>query len=171
MVLLVARARSQCNTYREDSRVVLTSPSVLTEERIPRNGCCQCLYPQDEPQLPHASLGGFLGSANRSNSSSFQIPVSALDLGVCEILCALFESKAKCSGGSSSRCRSHRLGNSTAPLLLAENLCAVTVLWSAGRPRGVSPDCAPCPPPACVLSFSVSSGVGGLFTSLGRCCG
>lgn len=122
--------------------MVLTSPGVLMEERIPQNGCCQCLYPQDEPQLPHTSLGGFLGSASRSDSSSFQIPVSALDLGVCEILCALFESKvtvsfkAKCSGGSSSQCRSRRLGNSTAPLLLAENLCAVTVLWSVGRPLG-----------------------------------
>lgn len=84
--------------------MVLTSPGVLMEERIPQNGCCQCLYPQDEPQLPHTSLGGFLGSASRSDSSSFQIPVSALDLEVCEILCALFESKvtvsfkAKCSG-------------------------------------------------------------------------
>ena len=54
----------------------------------PQNGCCQCLYPQGELQLPPVSPR----SVGRSDLESFQITASALGHGSCEIfLCALEE--------------------------------------------------------------------------------
>ena len=67
------------------------STNVLMVEAL-KNGFCQCLYPQGESQLPPASLGSSPRSASGSDPGSFQITVSALGLGVCEILCAPFKS-------------------------------------------------------------------------------
>lgn len=64
-----------------------TSTSVLVVECAPPDGCCQCLWPQGEPQLPSASLGGSLRSVGMSDSSSFQIIATALGPGMCEFVC------------------------------------------------------------------------------------
>lgn len=55
------------------------------------NDSHQHLCTQGEFQLLPASLGGFLMSASESELSSFQITVSVLGPGACEILCALFK--------------------------------------------------------------------------------
>ena len=51
------------------------------------SGCCQCLCPQGELQLPPASLGGSLRSIGMPDSSCFQIIATALGPGMCEFVC------------------------------------------------------------------------------------
>ena len=66
---------------------MLANNSVYKIEQAPQNDCHQCLCPQGECQLPPASLGDSSRSAGGSDPGSFQITVSALVSGVCEILC------------------------------------------------------------------------------------
>ena len=54
-------------SWREDSKMVLTTTSVLVVGCTPKNSCCQHLCPQGEFQLPPASLGGSLRSASGSD--------------------------------------------------------------------------------------------------------
>ena len=68
--------------------MALTSTSVLMVEQDCQNGDCQRLCPQDELQLPPASLGGSLRSAGGCDPGFFQITASAMGPGMCEILCA-----------------------------------------------------------------------------------
>ena len=106
--------------------MALASTRVHMVDRAPQNGCCQCLCPQDELQLPPASPGDSPRSAGRSDPGSFQI-TAALHPGVCEILCEPFKSgvsishsplslpkviptglQSQTSGGLSSWCRTPR---------------------------------------------------------------
>ena len=138
----------------EDSKMVLTNTSVHLVEGVLKNGCHQCLWPQGEPQLPPASLGGSPRSVGKSDPGSFWITACALGLRACEILCASFKSgvsishsplallkvrpaafKAKCSGGLSCWCRTPGLGSpmwSSDHSLLGKNLCNCNYLPICG---------------------------------------
>ena len=65
----------------------LASTHVPMVGHTPHNGCCQCLCPQGELQLPPASPKGSPRSAGRSDPGSFQMTASALVARACEILC------------------------------------------------------------------------------------
>ena len=73
--------------------MVLASSSVHVVEGAPKNGCCQCLCPEGELQLPIVSLKDSSGSAGGTNPSSCQFTASSLGPAVYEILCALFKSE------------------------------------------------------------------------------
>lgn len=79
--------------YRENSKMVLPSTSVITVDWAPQNGCCQSLHYQGESHLPPDSPGGFQRSSSGSGPGSFQAIVSALGLGACEILYMHFKSE------------------------------------------------------------------------------
>lgn len=109
-----------------------------------------------ESQLPLASLGGSPRSVSGSDPGFFQINASALELRMCEILCAPLKSEfcflkpsgspvrkphwpfpASCSGGFSSWCRTSGLGCpmwGLDPLLLGENLCNCDCPFVCGSP-------------------------------------
>ena len=53
--------------------MVLASTSVEVVEQFPPNGCCQCLCPQSEPQLPLASLGDSPRLAGGSDQRPFKL--------------------------------------------------------------------------------------------------
>ena len=72
--------------------MALASTIVFVVEQSSQNGCPQCLCLQGELQLPPASPGGSPRSAGGSDPGSFQITASSMGPGVCEILCAPFES-------------------------------------------------------------------------------
>lgn len=55
-------------TWREYSTMTLASTSVPMGEGAPNNGCCQCLCPQSELQLPPVSPGDSPKSSGRSCS-------------------------------------------------------------------------------------------------------
>ena len=66
--------------------MVLAHTNVLVVEQAPQDGCQQHLCPQDETQLPPASLGGSPRSAGGFDPGSFQISASALGPRACELL-------------------------------------------------------------------------------------
>ena len=72
--------------------MALASTSVHVEGRAPQKGCCPCLCPQGELQLPPASLGDSPRSAARSDPGYFQITAFALGPRACEILCVPYKS-------------------------------------------------------------------------------
>ena len=77
--------------------MVFASTSVIIEEQAPKTGCCRHLCPQEESELPPASLGYSLRSASGSDPGSFQTTASALGLGACEILCMPFKYRVSIS--------------------------------------------------------------------------
>lgn len=68
--------------------MALARRSVLMVESAPQNGCCQCLCPQDESQLPPAFLGVIQDNIGGCDPGSFQITASALSLST-HVVCAL----------------------------------------------------------------------------------
>ena len=74
------------------------STIVHAVEGAPKNGCCQCLCPQGEPQLPPASLQGNSPTpVGRSGPGSYQITAFSLGSRTCQILCAPFKSQVSVS--------------------------------------------------------------------------
>ena len=72
--------------------VAPTSTGFHGVEQAPKYGCCQCLCPQGEPQLPPTSLGDSSRPAGSSGPGSYEVTTFALGPGAHEVLCAPFKS-------------------------------------------------------------------------------